>query len=186
VSTHQSRGRHRAVLERPAPSRHARPAGGRHARPGSRVRHRLLVVTAGTVLFGGGGAATAAWVAHGSGDADAMALSAQSVVVDNEAEPVADLYPGGTGDVVLRVRNPNPYAVTLTTVQYGTVIGGCAAGSVVPVQATVTLAPPIQLAANSTVQTVTFPDVVRMVPTAPNDCQRAAFTGPVTLTGTSA
>ena len=186
MSTRQSRGRHRAVPARPAPSRHARPAGGRHVRPASRVRHRLAVVAAGTVLFGGGGAATAAWVAQGDGDADAMALSAQSVVVDNQAEPVADLYPGGTGDVVLRVRNPNPYAVALTTVQYGTVTGGCAAGSVVAVQATVTLAQPIQLPANSPVQTVTFSDVVRMVPTAPNECQRAVFTVPVTLTGTSA
>ncbi|MGY1686841.1 hypothetical protein ACI8AK_14730 [Geodermatophilus sp. SYSU D00867] len=144
------------------------------------------MVAAGTVLFGGGGAATAAWVAQGDGDADATALSAQPILVDDQAEPVADLYPGGTGDVVLRLRNPNPYAVTLTTVQYGTVTGGCAAGSVVPVQTTVTLAQPIRLEEDSAVQTVTFPDVVRMLPTAPNECQRATFTVPVTLTGTSA
>ena len=75
-------------------------------------------VTAGVVLAGAmlaSSIAYAAWTATGSGSGYAKATSAQALTtVDVSATTTATLYPGATGNVSLRITNPNPYPVRVT------------------------------------------------------------------------
>ena len=77
-------------------------------------------VTAGVVLAGAmlaSSIAYAAWTATGSGSGYAKATSAQALTtVDVSATTTATLYPGATGNVSLRITNPNPYPVRVTSV----------------------------------------------------------------------
>jgi len=77
-------------------------------------------ITAGVVLSGAmlaSSIAYAAWTATGSGSGYAKATSAQALTtVDVSATTTATLYPGATGNVSLRITNPNPYPVRVTSV----------------------------------------------------------------------
>jgi len=77
-------------------------------------------ITAGSLLFGiiaVTAVAYAAWTASGSGQGYAKAGTAQLLTtVDVSATTPATLYPSGTGNVLLRINNPNPYPVQVTTV----------------------------------------------------------------------
>lgn len=172
MSTSQNPGRHRATAARPARSQHA-------ARPG---RRRTAAVVAGAFALAGTGVAWAAWTAYGTGPGEAQSVDALDIVVDDLAAATGDLFPGGTGDVVLRVQNPNPYAVQLTTADYGA-ITGCAA--VQPVADVVTLPTPITLPAESETITVTLTDAVTMSKSAGDECQNVGINVVVEFSGTS-
>ena len=59
----------------------------------------------------------AAWTTNGTGSGYAKAGTAQSIsTVDVSASTAATLYPGVSGDVLIKLDNPNPYAVTVTAV----------------------------------------------------------------------
>src|SRR5436305_15074104 len=59
----------------------------------------------------------AAWTTNGSGSGYAKAGTEQALsTVDVSASTTATLYPGVTGDVLIKFDNPNPYAVTVTAV----------------------------------------------------------------------
>ena len=77
-------------------------------------------ITAGSILFGiilVSSVAYAAWTASGGGQGYAKAGTAQALTtVDVSASTTATLYPSGTGDVLLKINNPNPYPVTVATV----------------------------------------------------------------------
>jgi hypothetical protein len=78
---------------------------------------KLIVVTAGTVVALVAGVALAAWVANGTGSGYAKAVTAQQLTtVDASALTVAQLYPGGSGDVKITIVNPNSYPVLVTDV----------------------------------------------------------------------
>ncbi len=63
------------------------------------------------------GVAFAAWTADGTGSGYAEAKTAQAVAtVDGTADTAAQLYPGATGDLKVRVTNPNDYPVTVTAI----------------------------------------------------------------------
>lgn len=171
-----------------------------HAKAPHRNRRRAAVVFGVSVLMLGGGVAFAAWTNSGTGDANARATTATSLVV-TAGTPASTLYPepaGGYGDpmvgaIYTTVANSNAYPVRVTTVSIGTVSvtpqagRTCAAGSVVPTSGTpVTLATPITLAAGSSATALTVPNAVRMIATAEDGCQGASFSAPVTLTGASA
>lgn len=184
MSTRQSQGRHRAVPAEPARSAHAAPR---------KLPRRAAVVATGTLVLTTSGIAFAAWTAYGSGPSDTRAITAADIVV-TAASAGAELYPGGTGSVTFTVQNPNPYAVSLTTADFGTISSRlpegstCAAGSVVPVAASIDLAArgqAISLPAQSGTVTVTLPGVVSMVTTATDACQGNTFTVPVALSGVS-
>ncbi|MGZ8615105.1 MAG: hypothetical protein ACXWX4_10560 [Actinomycetota bacterium] len=142
-------------------------------------------------LFAGamlaGSIAFAAWTATGSGSGYAKATSAQPLTtVDVSGSTVADLYPGATGDVLLRIDNPNPYPVTVTNVTgsgaIDSSVGACdgATGVTFTDQSSLTL----DVAANSAA-TFTLADSVAMSNASHTSCQGAIFTVPVTLSGLS-
>ncbi len=154
----------------------------------ARTRGRkALVVSLFTGLVLAAGIAFAAWTATGTGSGYAKATTAQPLTtVDVSAVTPATLYPGATGDVLLRISNPNPYDVVVTDVTGNGAITasdpGCNVASVsftdqTGLSLTVT-------AGNSA--TFTLAGAVQMSGAANDNCQGATFTIPVLLTGTNA
>lgn len=87
---------------------------------------RSIIVSAaiGALLAGGGAYAASSWVvglgAGSSGEGQSATIA--NLTISAVATPAASnlLYPGGNGDVVVTISNPNPYPVTLTAVQLPT------------------------------------------------------------------
>src|SRR6476619_6247977 len=74
------------------------------------VSMTLIVMTAVGFVY-------AAWTTNGSGSGYAKAGTAQSLTtVDVSATTSASLYPGQSGNVTLKINNPNPYNVRVTAV----------------------------------------------------------------------
>ena len=70
----------------------------------------LAVVSAAALVF-------AAWTTSGTGHSYAKAGSSQDLAtVDVSAATGATLYPGATGDVLIKLSNPNPFPVRVTSV----------------------------------------------------------------------
>jgi hypothetical protein len=148
-------------------------------------------LTVGALFAGAmlaGSIAFAAWTATGSGSGYARAETAQALTtVDVSASTAATLYPGATGDVMLRISNPNPYAVTVTDVAGSGVIdsdttAACDASTGVTFtdQSGLSVAVP---AGGAT--TVTLSGSAQMDNSSHTTCQGAVFTVPVTLSGLS-
>ncbi|HWC72075.1 MAG TPA: hypothetical protein VG993_13025 [Actinomycetota bacterium] len=146
----------------------------------------LGALFAGAMLAGS--IAFAAWTATGSGSGYAKATNAQALTtVDVSASTSATLYPGATGDVELRIDNPNPYPVTVTdVVSTGSIdsdtTAACDASTGVTFtdQTGLSLNVPAGAAA-----TFTLNGSVQMDNSSHTSCQGAVFTVPVTLTGAS-
>ena len=137
----------------------------------------MAVALVATVAF-------ALWSSSGSGSGTAKALNAATVTV-NGAAGSADLYPGFTaGNVSFTLNNPNPYAITFTSMTAGTVTSSnpaaCPASNVTVGSGTgLTLV----VAAGATGLTQSVNDVVSMLASAPDGCQGISFTVVLTLTG---
>src|SRR5215210_2809538 len=87
------------------------------------LRPTKKFVVAGGVVAGmlASGVAWAAWTADGTGSGYAKATTAVALTTsDVSASTTADLYPGASGDVVVKINNPNPYPVTVTSISNGT------------------------------------------------------------------
>src|SRR5271165_5283506 len=88
------------------------------------TRMKVLSAVAGIVLAGAGAYAATNWVvglnAGSSGEGQSATIANLSITA--VASPAATnlLYPGGNGDVVVTISNPNPYPVTITAVQLPT------------------------------------------------------------------
>lgn len=148
-------------------------------------------LTAGALFLGvalASSVAFAAWTASGSGNGYAQAKTAVALTtVDVSASTTAQLYPGGTGDVLIKITNPNPYAVTVTGVAAGGAITsdkGVACNGATGVTYTAPTSPSLAVPASSSAQ-FTLTGAVAMSNASNNACQGAIFTIPVTLTGTS-
>ena len=97
-------------------------------RGGSRLRWTRKTKVAGAIvgalLAGGGAYAATNWTvglaAGSSGEGQSATVS--NLTISAVASPAATnvLYPGGTGDVVLTITNPNPFPVTVTAVNLPT------------------------------------------------------------------
>jgi hypothetical protein len=83
-------------------------------------------VTIAAAVAGASLATTGAWAATnwlvglaGGSSGEGQSATIQSLTISAVAAPAAGnlLYPGGTGDVVVTISNPNPYPVTITAVQ---------------------------------------------------------------------
>jgi hypothetical protein len=87
-------------------------------------RMKIVSAVCGIVLAGAGAYAATNWVvglnSGSSGEGQSGTIS--NLTVTAVASPSATnlLYPGGNGDVVVSISNPNPYPVTITAVQLPT------------------------------------------------------------------
>jgi len=144
----------------------------------------------------GAGIAVAAWTQTGSGPGDAKAISAVNSVISN-GTVTADLYPGKTGGVLsLVVTNPNPYAVTFTSIAASGAITNdhsastpaCTTTGVSLVTgsfASFTVAAKAGMGGSNPAAATSSQAIVSMDNTSDTGCQGATFTVPVTLTGAS-
>lgn len=138
----------------------------------------------------GSAVAVAAWQTSGSGPGYAKAQTASVLTLsDASASTSADLYPGATGSVTLKVTNANPFPVKVTSValQSGGVVtsnkgAACDASTGVSVTAQTGLAAAV--AANATA-TLTVANAVAMSNASDNSCQGATFTIPVDVSAVS-
>src|SRR5882762_5835601 len=90
----------------------------------SRRRSWFFFRLVGALLGGTGVYAVTNWVVGlGAGSSgEGQSATVANLTITAVASPAATnlLYPGGTGDVVVSISNPNPYPVTLTAVQLPT------------------------------------------------------------------
>jgi hypothetical protein len=157
-----------------------------------KMSKRLAIGTAITVagLGAGTGVAFAVWTSTGTGNGAGGALAAQSLIVTavTPGGSGSSLYPGGpAGWVYFTVQNPNPYAINITGLSWGTPIStnttACPSANIsLDANAPTTLDFPV--AANSTTGALQIDNVLDLAHSAPNGCQGVTFTVPVTITGT--
>jgi len=153
---------------------------------------KLAVASAITLAVGGAGSgvAFAVWSASGTGSGAGAATVAQSLVVTpvTPSGAGASLYPGGpAGQVYFNIQNPNPYAVTITSLSWGTpesTLTSACPSSNVALDPSAPTTVDISIPAASTLTAVEINNVLDLSHAAPNGCQGVAFTVPVTVTGT--
>jgi hypothetical protein len=153
-----------------------------------RITRKAAVVAALVLALGVAGVAGAAWLASGTGSGNAKATTAQGLTtLDASADTTAQLFPGGTGDLVVKIKNPNPYPVQVQTItQNGvpTADGGHSGCTTTGVSLTTVTGATDNVPANSTVE-FTHTGKVSMDNTSQDACQGATFTIPVSLAGQS-
>ena len=151
-------------------------------------KRKLVILTAAVAAAVATAIGIAAWSISGSGNGYAKAGSASALTLaDATAFTSATLYPGATGDLKLRVTNPNSFPVRITAVSgNGTITSdkgaACDASTGVTFANQSGLA--LDLGATSTA-TVTVPNAVSMSNASDNSCQGAVFTVPVSVTAAS-
>ena len=138
----------------------------------------------------GGGMAFAVWSVSGSGSGGAAATVAQGVTVSavTPTGAAATLYPGGpASSVYFTVNNPNPYAVTITSVTWGTPISlnttACPSADISLSGTAPSSGLTIQVPANNSAA-FSIPGVLLLSHAAPDGCQGNAFSIGMTVTGT--
>jgi len=143
-----------------------------------------------TAVVVGSGIAFATWTATGSGQGSGAATVAQSLVVTavTPSGAGASLYPGGpAGPVFANIQNPNPYAVTITGLSWGTPTStntlSCASSNI-SLDAGAPSTASIAVPAGSTASNVQINGVLDLAHSAPPGCQGVAFDVPLTVTGT--
>jgi hypothetical protein len=101
----------------------SRRARHRRSRSFSKGRKAISVV-AGTILAGGAAYGATTWIValNAGSSGEGQAATVQNLTITSVATPLPSnqLYPGGTGDVVVTIANPNPYPVTVTGVNLPT------------------------------------------------------------------
>jgi hypothetical protein len=159
-------------------------------------RKRFVAGLLALMLATGAGLVYAAWTSSGSGSAYAKGGSAQALTtVDVSASTAATLYPGVTGDALIKFSNPNPYPVKVTSVSLNgtnasiTPDGGHSACTTTGVSFTnqsglSIIVPAESGGTNGTVQ-ATLTGAVAMSSASVDGCQGAVFTIPVTFAGIS-
>ena len=107
-------------------ARHTRcnPARLNRTRAVHSAKFKLATAVMGAVLAGGTAYAATNWIIGlaGGSSGEAQSATVSNLTVTAVASPAASnvLYPGGNGDVVLTISNPNPYPVTVTAVNVPT------------------------------------------------------------------
>ena len=157
-----------------------------------RVSKKLAVATTVAALAVVG-LVYAAWTTNGSGSGYAKAGTAQALsTIDVSAGISATLYPGGTGDVVIKISNPNPYPVTVTAVSAnGSVTpdgahSGCSPSGVTFTNQTgLSISVPAKVGATNGETQTSLTGAAAMSNASVDACQGAVFTIPVTISGAS-
>jgi hypothetical protein len=177
---------------------------------GARAR-RIAAVAAGVAITAVGAYAATNWVVslNSGSSGEAQSGTVSNISITAIASPAAAnlLFPGGTGDVVAKITNPNPFPVTVTAVNLPTsttyaagysdsalttantnctattsLVGWNFATGVSGSSHTLTSA--LTVGANATL-TVTFTNDATMASTTPSLCQGTYFSMP-SLTGVTA
>ncbi len=152
------------------------------------LTHLKLVAALTATALVAVGVGVAAWSVSGSGDgAVKAASSAPLTLADASAFTTADLYPGATAALKLRVTNPNSFPVRITSVSGNGAItsnGGAACTASTGVTLTNQTGLALDLAGAATA-TVSVPGAVAMSNASDTACQGAVFTIPVTVTAVS-
>ena len=154
-----------------------------------RKRFVISMVGAAVACALSAGIAYAVWTASGSGSGAGAATVAQSLVVTpvTPAGAGASLYPGGpAGPVFFNIQNPNPFAVTINSVSWGTPTStstGSCANANVSLDSGAPTSVSISVPAASTASNVQVNGVLDLAHSAGNGCQGVAFDIPVTVTG---
>ena len=134
------------------------------------------------------GIGIAAWSVSGTGNGSTKAVTASVLTLaDASAFTSADLYPGATGNLKLRVTNPNSFPIRITAVSGdGTIPSdkGAACDASTGVTFTNQSGLTLDVGASATA-TVTVASSVSMSNASDNSCQGAVFTVPVTVTAIS-
>jgi hypothetical protein len=156
-----------------------------------KIRRRTFLVLAAVVVGVLAGVAIAAWSTSTSGNAYSKGATASALVLsDASASTSGDLYPGGSGDLKLKVANPNSFPVRITAVTLtsgGTITSNVTACNTGGTGVTFTnqtgLA--VDLAANAAAAVQTLAGAVHMSNSSDSTCQGAIFTIPVDVTAAS-
>ncbi|MCU1657693.1 MAG: hypothetical protein JWO57_2349 [Pseudonocardiales bacterium] len=148
-------------------------------------RLALIIALAAALVAATAGVAFAFWSTNGSGSGSA---TAGTMTINVTALQTADtnqsaLLPGGTGDVILRVNNPNSFSIHITSVAgNGTPIAsnGCTPTGVTFTAPTDYTSTQFTLAAGSNL--ITLAGAANMSTASASSCQGAIFSIPVTVT----
>ena len=155
-----------------------------------RLSKKFFVFVAVVIGLMATGVIYAAWSTSGSGNGYAKAGTASALTIGAaSASTTADLYPGSSGAVKLKVTNPNPFAVRITTVTKqsgGTITSdkGAACNASTGVTFTDQTGLALDVAGGAT-STFTLSGAVSMSNASDNTCQGAIFTIPVDVLGAS-
>lgn len=158
-----------------------------------KFRKLYVGLAAGAAAISAGtGIGFAAWSVTGSGSGGASATVAQGVtltaVIPTSPGSAATLYPGGPpSSVYFTASNPNPYAVTITSITWGTPISlntTLCANSNISVDAN---APKtglsIVIPPNPQTGAFSVPNVLDLSHGALDGCQGVGFSVPMTISG---
>ena len=160
------------------------------------TRKKALVLALAVAAASIASLAFAAWLSSGTGSAYAKAGSAEVLsTVDVSASTTATLYPGATGDALIKISNPNPYPVRITSVSLNgtntdiTPDAGHATCSPTGVSFSnrtgLTIDVPAKSGGVNGLVEATLTGAVSMANTSSTNCQGATFTIPVTFSGSS-
>jgi hypothetical protein len=154
----------------------------------TRLGLAVLIGTIATLAMGfGAGGAYAYWTSTGSGSGSGSAGTLQAVTVAafvGGDTPAATIFPGGSADVILRVSNPNAFAVTLISVSgNGTIAPDAGHAGCTTTGVTFTNQTGLSSAIGASGTTlVDLPAAAAMGITSSNGCQGATFSIPVSIT----
>ena len=133
----------------------------------------------------GGGAAFAYFTSSGNGSGAASTGTLQAVTIASTGSVSSPLLPGGpAGNVTVEIANPNPYSVTLVSVNGNGTIntdGGHLSCTTTGVTFT-NQTPNINIPANQTAYPVDLTGAISMSAAASNGCQGATFSVPISIT----
>jgi hypothetical protein len=161
------------------------------------MKRRVIGAAVTVLVLGVVGFVYAAWTSSGSGSGYAQAGTAQSLTTSDVSGSAFthNLYPGTSGDLNIKINNPNSYPVTVTSITSNGVIqadgthqtAGC--GTATDASTTgVTFPNPgtqsISVAPSGST-TTTLTNKVSMSNASDNACQGATFTIPVSISGQS-
>lgn len=151
------------------------------------IWHQLSASPTGSTVYSGVQAAKANGP-NGNGNGNGGNSAGNAPHTFTISGSLDGLYPGdGTADqpeyVYLTVDNPNNQAIEVTSLSLsvGDASSTCTADNLAPARETVSFS--VVVPKNSQVGGTTFAMPIRMLATAPDDCQRAIF--PLTLSGTA-
>jgi P pilus assembly chaperone PapD len=128
--------------------------------------------------------AFAAWTADGTGSGSAKAISSAAVTTVS-ATPTAALYPGGSADLAITIKNTNSYPVRVSQINGNGSITSTTACDVNNGVSFTNQTGTWDVPANSTGTTVTLSGAVHMSNISVDACQNATFTVPVSLVAAS-